>query len=94
MSSEHFRSPTRPAPVARPRRTWRRWCLYQAGWSAIYFLLYALSIGPLYWYWWEAAFAGGSEWVFAFYGPLAVLAEFCPPFRDVINAYINWWILS
>lgn len=94
MPSDHPQPPTRPRPVIRPSRTWRRWCLYQAGWSAFYFLIYALSIGPLYWYWWEAAFAGGSDWVFVFYGPLAVLSEYCPPFREVINTYINWWILA
>lgn len=94
MSSPSNQSPALSLHAVRPKRTWRRWCLYQTAWSAFYFTLYALSIGPMFWYWWDAAYAHGPEWVFVFYGPLALLAEYCPPFRDVINAYVNWWILS
>ena len=75
------------------RRTWRRWLLQKLVSFTVLFTLYALSIGPMFWYWWDAVYVGGPSWVYLFYGPLVILAEYCPPFRDLINVYINWWIL-
>ena len=63
---------------------------------AIYFLvfltLYVLSIGPMFWYWYEAEYLGGSEWILVLYQPLRYATQI-PLFEDLINNYINWWNL-
>jgi hypothetical protein len=55
-------------------------------------VLYVLSIGPMFWYWYEATYLGGPRWIVAFYEPLRLATRFCF-FEDLINDYINWWIL-
>lgn len=58
----------------------------------IYCVLYALSIGPLYWEWYESQFVGGSAILAAFYLPLMKLAEWCPPLGAWLDWYIRFWI--
>ena len=60
---------------------------------AFLFVLYALSIGPMYWRWYEAVYASGSSWVVAFYYPLWVLAGVFPPLGHFLNWYVRLWIL-
>ena len=58
---------------------------------------YVLSIGPMFWTWHHA-----REWseqsnrlslIETFYLPLAVACHVLPWFRDLVNSYVNWWIL-
>lgn len=57
----------------------------------ILFSLYTLSIGPMFWTWYEAKYLDGSFWVAAFYEPLLILADLIPPFGDWLNWYIELW---
>ena len=55
-------------------------------------LLYALSIGPMFWHWYDSKYLGASELVAMFYEPLLWSCEIKPIGRAV-NWYINLWIL-
>lgn len=62
------------------------WCAW--GW-----LLYMLSIGPMFWSWYESTYVSGSPWIAVIYAPLLVACELCPPFGWFVNSYINLWIV-
>lgn len=57
-------------------------------------LAYVLSIGPMYWQWEEAMMTGDNDKLLWFYLPLMVASEYCPPFRHVLNDYIELWAYS
>lgn len=63
----------------------------------IYFLVYLivafLTIGPMFWYWYEAVALHGSIWIAKFYAPLLFLCDHVEWISDLVNGYINWWIL-
>lgn len=77
---------------ARPP-TWTQWCLRLLRQTVITFTLYTLSIGPMFWHWFEAVNVNGSHWVAVFYAPLALLCDLIPAFGWLVNRYIEWWIL-
>jgi hypothetical protein len=54
-------------------------------------ILYVLSIGPMFWYWYEAENMGGNPLVRVVYAPLRFLC-LIPQVEDWLNNYINWWI--
>ena len=56
----------------------------------VFLLLYVLSIGPMYWKWYEARFVGGNYWIVAFYEPL-VQAQRVQPVGDFLDWYIELW---
>ena len=56
-------------------------------------LLYVLSIGPMYWKWFEALYAEGSSFIIAFYYPLWLLAGAIPWLGHFLNWYVRLWIL-
>jgi len=58
----------------------------------LFFFLYVLSIGPMFWLWFGAYYADGSKIFFVLYYPLLRLCEENEKFRDFVNTYINWWI--
>jgi hypothetical protein len=60
----------------------------------IYWILYTLSIGPMFWYWYEANYLGGDPWIAAFYWPLVFVCDHVEPYGDMVNWYINLWILG
>ena len=60
--------------------------------TAILLVLYVLSIGPMFWYWFEAIHGDGSKYIAAFYTPLLYACEI-DPIRDFVNWYIDLWIL-
>lgn len=66
----------------------RRWGL-RLGWC---WLIYTLSIGPMFWSWYESVYISGPLWVSVVYLPLLVACELCPPFGWLVNSYINLWI--
>lgn len=55
--------------------------------------VYVLSIGPLYWKWFEGKHVSGPNLVAAFYEPLYQLAGIFPPLGEFLNWYIALWIL-
>lgn len=60
---------------------------------AVYFVVSVVTIGPLFWYWFEAAHVDGNKWIAKFYAPLLWLCEHSEWLSYLVNRYINWWIL-
>ena len=59
----------------------------------IFLVIYVLSIGPMYWRWYDSKYFRDTSPFFAkFYNPLDRFCEFCPPFCDWLNWYISLWI--
>ena len=54
-------------------------------------ILYVFSIGPMFWFWYEAENMGGNPLVRVIYVPLRLLCVI-PQVEDWLNNYINWWI--
>ena len=69
---------------------WNLW-LFLAQRVFLYFVLYALSIGPFYWEWYKSRYVDGSSVLAAFYLPLVWIAEVVPPFGEWMNWYIHLW---
>lgn len=80
--------PRSSPPLGRGRR-FRRYL-----WRLVLFwTVYTLSIGPLFWAWFESVYLEGSPLIFAFYLPLLLTCEFIPWWGWIVNAYVNLWIL-
>jgi hypothetical protein len=60
---------------------------------AAYWLIYTLSIGPLFWIWFDARYVDGPKWISRAYLPLAIACDLIPYFGTWVNWYINLWIL-
>lgn len=58
----------------------------------IFFALYVLSIGPMYWQWYAGRNLGSNSLIAAFYEPLYQLAGWCEPFGEFMNWYVDLWI--
>ena len=59
----------------------------------IILVLYVLSIGPMYWYWFEAYHLGGSTFIAKLYLPLLIVCKKVDFISDWVNWYIGLWIL-
>lgn len=59
----------------------------------IYWTVYTLSIGPMFWTWYEACYLNGPAWVVVFYYPLLYVCDRFEPYGRLVNWYIHWWIL-
>lgn len=79
-------------PSTEDEFSWTGYLMFLAQRVFIYFSLYTLSIGPMYWKWYASQFVGGSSVVAAFYLPLVKLAEWIPPFGEWLDWYVNLWI--
>ncbi|MBS0204552.1 MAG: hypothetical protein JSS49_16740 [Planctomycetes bacterium] len=66
-----------------------RICIY----LFVYLALAILTIGPCFWYWFEATYANGPRWIAKFYAPLLWLCDHVWPIGWLVNQYVNWWIL-
>ena len=75
LEAERKRRPAEPAPKPRFRRR-----LIQ---FAVLFLLYVLSIGPMYWKWFGAKSGLASPIYLILYRPLERLADLCGGRRRV-----------
>lgn len=85
------RLPQTPPRGSERRRHWLQ--LYCRVLIVLHLLfLYALSIGPLFWWWFDAQYIDGSPLLKAFYQPLLWACQF-KPIGDAVNWYINLWIL-
>ncbi len=58
----------------------------------LYLLISIATIGPFFWYWFEATYVGGERWIAKFYAPLLWLCDSCPPLSWLVNHYVDWWI--
>ena len=91
-TTESRLEPEQPAKKERGEFRWRYLFLHLAQRTFLYFVLYALSIGPFYWTWYKSRFVSGSSSIAAFYEPLVWLANVVPPFGKWMNWYIHLWI--
>jgi hypothetical protein len=85
-----------PPPLpwsVRVRRYFKRLVVRVLIYLLAYLLMSMLTIGPMFWYWFEAVHADGSIWVAKFYAPLLWLCDHCNWLSELVNRYINWWIL-
>jgi hypothetical protein len=58
----------------------------------IFLVVYVLSVGPLYWYWFDSKFFRDISPFFArLYNPLDKFCEICPAFSDWLGWYISLW---
>lgn len=70
------------------------WIAYGEWWF-IAWMLYCLSIGPMYHLWYIGKFTQTSYfWVAAFYEPLWQLARLIPPLGWWLDGYCAWWVLG
>lgn len=60
--------------------------------AVVFFVVYVLSVGPLYWTWFNAKFNTGSAWFAVVYEPLYQMCAICPPLGRVVDAYIGLWL--
>jgi len=58
---------------------------------SLFFVVYVLSIGPMFWHWYEAQNMGGWPILRVFYAPLQ-LACYFPFVEKWLNRYISLWI--
>ena len=58
-----------------------------------YLVISILTIGPFFWYWFEAQYINGPTWIAKFYAPLVFLCDRIGPLGWLVNQYVNWWIL-
>ncbi len=54
-------------------------------------MLYVLSIGPMFWYWYSATYLNGSKFIAKLYYPLLWACK-NDYIRYWVNRYIDWWI--
>ncbi|GIX03448.1 MAG: hypothetical protein KatS3mg113_0454 [Planctomycetaceae bacterium] len=83
-----------PQTVAPPDSRWRRWLRFLGVRLVVYLTLYVLSIGPMFWTWYEGMYLDGPAWVVAFYTPLLYVCDRWEWLSWAVNTYINWWILG
>ena len=70
----------------------RAYILRRVWHSVMYLTWYVLSIGPMFWQWHHAQMQSEPSFIEFFYRPLAYACK-VPIINDVVNAYINLWIL-
>jgi len=60
---------------------------------SVFLVLYVLSIGPMFWKWHAAIFMDGSKMIASFYYPLMRACDESETIRDIVNWYVDLWIL-
>lgn len=73
-----------------PRPFWQRFLLRMC----VYFSIYVISLGPMYWQWWEGKYMNGSKLVAAFYEPLFLISGWIPPLGWFVNSYVHLWVFD
>jgi len=82
-----------PLPSMRFKRYWKHFARRVLIYLAAYVIIASLTIGPFFWLWFEAVYAGGPTWIAKFYTPLLWLCDRIGWLSYLVNGYINWWIL-
>ncbi|MES2791524.1 MAG: hypothetical protein V4719_18040 [Planctomycetota bacterium] len=72
---------------------WRQLVLVRLKWTWIFLTWYTLSIGPMYWTWFDGTQSRDPSYVEAFYRPLVYACALIPPLGKLVNAYIELWVL-
>ena len=60
-------------------------------WCLILGLLYLLSIGPGFWFWYDANYLGRNPTIELVYRPLVAACEVCKPLDDFVLWYVELW---
>lgn len=81
-------SPGEDPTPRKPLRYWQSFALRMC----LYFTIYVLSLGPMYWRWWEGKYMHGSKLIAAFYEPLFLLSGWIPPLGWFVNGYVHLWV--
>lgn len=90
MSHQTEQAAAETGPGRRPPS--RGWRIAMHSLRTVLFVeLYVLSIGPMFWFWFEAETFGRWSFFRVFYAPLR-LACASDRFERWLNRYINWWI--
>lgn len=80
-------------PVRTPTRfTVWTFVKYVALQVVIFLGLYVLSIGPMFWHWYDGRNMETNSPVAFFYEPLYLLAGWCEPFGEFMNWYVDLWV--
>jgi hypothetical protein len=83
----------KPPPSIRIKRYLKQLAVRILIYLTAYVLIASLTIGPMFWYWFDAVYVGGPVWIAKFYAPLLWLCEHLGWLGYLVNSYINWWIL-
>lgn len=87
----HTADPSPPIEAAAATETFGCRCWSRVLRTVVGLILYVFSIGPMFWYWYEAENLGGNPVLRVIYAPLRLIC-FIPQVEDWLNNYINWWI--
>lgn len=82
-------APPTEVPARKPRS--RFWSITLQ--VVITWVIYVLSIGPLYWQWYAGKYVNGPSVIAALYEPLWQLCGIFPPLGWFVNWYVSLWIL-
>ncbi|QDT27126.1 hypothetical protein Pan153_13200 [Gimesia panareensis] len=95
MESELTSAPDLPeteTELSLRKKARRRYLIGSLIQVTVFLSLYVLSIGPLFWQWYASFNSMSSPFFAAFYMPLLMACDICPPLADGVNWYINLWI--
>lgn len=87
---EALQAPPQSGPSVEPW-SWTDYLIGMGQRMTLLFLLYVLSIGPMYWRWYSSKFVNGSPYVAAFYEPLWRLTQRFDWFGEWVDFYIRLW---
>lgn len=86
--------PPAPQPLSVRIRQYLKGLAFRvAVYLAVYLGLSIVTIGPCFWYWFEATYVNGPRWIARFYAPLLWLCDHIPFFGWLVNLYVRWWVL-
>ena len=78
---------------AKSKRTWKGFLRDLFLYLVVYVIVSGFLIGPLFWVWFGAVHVDGPKWLARLFQPLAIMCDYCPPLKWLVNAWVNWWIL-
>lgn len=80
-----------PLPLSLRIKTCLRQLALRVGiYLCAYFVIAVVTIGPLFWFWFQAVYVQGSVWIAKFYAPLLWLCDRIDWLSWLVNGYINW----
>lgn len=82
----------RSATTEEREGSWGSYFWWRAHYTFWALTAYVFSIGPMYWWWYESKFVGGTAWIAAFYEPLVWVAQRVPGFGEWLSWYVGLWI--
>lgn len=84
--------PASEIPSTTPADRLRRFIAWLPVYLLVSFVLYVLSIGPLFWYWYDDYYVGASGEFARFYIPLQEMCRRFEPLAKFVNWYVSLWV--